>query len=58
MTNGESSFKIISRKYYGNDFMGGFFMSGKMLVTQDLVNNKHYNVWNIIEDGIWRDRLE
>lgn len=33
-------------------------MSGKMLVTQDLVNNKHYNVWNIIEDGIWRDRLE
>lgn len=36
MTNGETSHKIVFRDKLLNIFMGGFFMSEKMLVTQAL----------------------
>ena len=52
MTNGDSSFKIIFRKYYGNNFMGGFFMSEKMLVTQAL-DERDLLVKKISENIVW-----
>ena len=39
MTNGESSFKIISRKYCGNDFKGGLFL------------NRQYNIFTQVVGG-------
>ena len=44
MTNGKSSVRIVFRDKFRNNFNGGFFVSEKILVTQERDEQENFRV--------------